>query len=104
MTPRCLPAFVSSPLMQTDSVGCQLVVATRHKQPGQAAKYTGDLMWYSFSTSSGLTKLPAARELEENRFCQNSLAVSRAYVVITAQVDRFFCYDHTGKLVASGLV
>jgi WD40 repeat protein len=98
-----IPAYVRFvPDKQDKPAEYRIVVATWYQQKGRDPQYTGGLLWYSFTKSGGLTKLPASRETEE-RITPNSLAVSREYVVITGDVNKFFCHDHAGKLVATVL-
>ncbi len=98
-----MPAYVRFiPDNQEKPADYRIVVATWYQQQGHDSEYTGGLLWYSFSKSGGLMKLPASRETEE-RITPNSLAVSREYVVVTGDLNKFYCHDHEGKLVATVL-
>jgi WD40 repeat protein len=98
-----IPAYVRCiPDNQEQSAGYRIVVATWYQHRDQDPEYTGGLLWYSFSPPGGLTKMPASRETEEH-IAPNSLAVSREFVVVTGDLKKLYCHDHTGKLVATVL-
>ena len=94
-----IPAYVRFiPDDQDQSTDYRIVVATWHRHP----TYRWTLVVFLFCLGGTSTQMPASRETEEQSL-PNSLAVSREFVVVTGDLKKLFCYDHTGKLVATVL-
>jgi WD40 repeat protein len=96
------------------STAYRLVAATwvHHKKgeaPGyKGPEYTGRIVWYSYSALKGMKETSRCDEIRKSlagrSIHPDSLAVSREYVVITGdhkKLEEFYCYDHTGQLVAA---
>ena len=100
-----IPAYVRCvPDEQENPAGYRIVVATRYERPARS----GGLLWYSFTDTDGLTKISECQT--EDKLEPRSLAVSRELVVVSGDPNvvsgnpnKFYCYDHSAKLVASVL-
>ncbi len=92
----------------------RLVVATwiHHKKGEEddydGPEYTGRILWYSYSPSIGMKEISRCDQIRKSPTAKSihpdSLAVSHEYVVITGdhkKLEEFYCYDHTGQLVAA---
>ncbi len=88
------------PAQPGTAAGYQIVVAAGCQQNERGSKYSGQLQWYSLARPGTLLKLTAARETEE-QLVPGGLAVSRDFVIVTGDLNRAFCHDHSGKLIAA---